>query len=586
MQESAGSRGCRSCEARLLRGQVRVPLRHLRKLVVGLLTAAIIGCGGGQVRDLDASAPAMEGYQHVEDLYVVDCLLPGEVRQMGNSTYLSPRKPIKTTAQDCRFRGGEYVAYSRADYRSALRVWRDRAEAGDPEAQTMVGEIYEKGMGTAPDYRKAAEWYRKAAEQGNERARTNLGYLYEQGLGVEQDLATAMEWYRKASGDTQGELILASRAQEKIDRLRAQLEEERESARAQRAALEEQIEELRARQSEQQDGQQDQSGRIEALESLLEETANRLADKTEQLNQLRNVDIESSTITRGGESATPTRMRDFNFGRYHALVVGLERYEHWENLASPHADARKIASLLSENYGFSTTVILDANAQDILSTLNDLREEVGKEDNVLIYFAGHGQLQQAASDETQVGFWLPTNAQRDRTTFWLPNSQINEQLALLPARSVLVIADSCYAGAMSTDPASLLLSGGGELSERVIELGMQRRARYILSSGGLHPVLDKGEGKHSVFANAMIEVLQGGHEILREQDLFRRISDSVAQRAERLGFDQRPELRPIRAAGHKPGGSFFFVWRQDGDIGSTSMSYLDNAKSPKAGSWK
>ncbi|MDZ7687080.1 MAG: caspase family protein [Gammaproteobacteria bacterium] len=242
--------------------------------------------------------------------------------------------------------------------------------------------------------------------------------------------------------------------------------------------------------------------------------------------------------------------------------------------------------MLSENYGFSTTVILDANAQDILSTLNDLREEVGTEDNVLIYFAGHGQLQQAAADRTQLGYWLPSNAQRDRTTFWLPNSQINEQLALLPARSVLVIADSCYAGAMSTDPASLLQSGGGELSERVIELGMQRRARYILSSGGLHPVLDTGEGKHSVFANAMIEVLESGQEILREQDLFRRISDSVAERAERLGFEQRPELRPIRAAGHEPGGSFFFVWRQAAEVASTSASFLGADVRPVQESWQ
>ena len=138
-----------------------------------------------------------------------------------------------------------------------------------------------------------------------------------------------------------------------------------------------------------------------------------------------------------------------------------------------------------------------------------------------------------------------------------------------------MIADSCYAGAMSTDPASLLRGGGSQLSDRLIELGLERRARYILSSGGLHPVLDKGEGEHSVFANAMIDILKGGHEILREQDLFRLLSDQVAKRAERLGYEQRPELRPIRAAGHNPGGSFFLVWRQDQTTVSSSASHLD-----------
>lgn len=570
-------RECRATPGRFLaRLPARLPFnnRHPRYALIALIVTTLAGCGG-QVREVDPSAPEMEGYRHVEDMYVVDCLLPGEVRQMGRSTYLSPRKPVKTTARDCRIRGGEYVAYSRADQSSALRVWRGRAEEGDPEAQVIVGEIFEKGMGVEPDYRKAVEWYRKAAEQGNERARTNLGYMYEQGLGVEQDLVTAMEWYRKASGDTQGELMLASKAQEKIEVLRAQLEEERKRAQSQQRALKDQIEQLRQRLENQQGSREDQSEQIQALQSLLEETNERLAEKTERLNQLRNVDTESSTITRGGSPEGPISMRDHNFGSYHALVVGLERYEHWDNLASPHEDAREIASLLSENYGFSTTVILDASAQDILSTLNDLREEIGKNDNVLIYFAGHGQLRKAVAEESQHGYWLPVNAQRDRTTFWLPNSQINEQLALLPARSVLVVADSCYAGAMSTDPASMLLGDSGELSDRLIELGLERRARYILSSGGLHPVLDQGEGEHSLFANAMIDVLKSGDGILREQDLFRRVSDRVAERAERLGFEQRPELRPIRAAGHNPGGSFFFV-RRDAAAGSDAVSFLDS----------
>ena len=40
--------------------------------------------------------------------YIVDCLLPGQVRRLGNTTYMTPRRPIRTTAQDCAIRGGEY----------------------------------------------------------------------------------------------------------------------------------------------------------------------------------------------------------------------------------------------------------------------------------------------------------------------------------------------------------------------------------------------------------------------------------------------------------------------------------------------
>src|SRR5688572_6240605 len=88
-----------------------------------------------------AAAPtATQGMVKRADLEIVDCLLPGQVRQLGNSTFLSQRRPIRTTASECSIRGGEYVAYDRADLASALRIWMQAAETGDAEAQTTVGE--------------------------------------------------------------------------------------------------------------------------------------------------------------------------------------------------------------------------------------------------------------------------------------------------------------------------------------------------------------------------------------------------------------------------------------------------------------
>lgn len=71
--------------------------------------------------------------------------------------YLTARRPIKTTAGDCEIRGGEYVAYDRANYASALKVWLPQAQQGDAEAQVIVGEIYEKGLGGLADPALAAQ---------------------------------------------------------------------------------------------------------------------------------------------------------------------------------------------------------------------------------------------------------------------------------------------------------------------------------------------------------------------------------------------------------------------------------------------
>src|SRR5262245_10375416 len=139
-----------------------------------------------------------------DDFLVVDCLLPAQVRKLGQQlTFLAPRQPIKTSGRDCEIRGGEYVAYDRANYATALKVWLPLAEQGDAAAQTYVGEIFEKGLGVPADYNAAATWYRRAAESGYSRAAINLGNLYEQGLGVPKDPTQALNWYRRAAGLSQ-----------------------------------------------------------------------------------------------------------------------------------------------------------------------------------------------------------------------------------------------------------------------------------------------------------------------------------------------------------------------------------------------
>ncbi|HEY8507443.1 MAG TPA: tetratricopeptide repeat protein, partial [Steroidobacteraceae bacterium] len=151
------------------------------KPAVGIATALLfIGSLGG---------PSAHGQDpRGNDLLVVDCKLPGQVRRLGQRTvYLSARRAARLTARDCQIRGGEYVEYDRADWSSALGAWLPAAQAGDQEAQIIVGEIYERGLGTAPDYVKAAQWYQLAADAGNPRAQVNLGHLYERGLGVPAD---------------------------------------------------------------------------------------------------------------------------------------------------------------------------------------------------------------------------------------------------------------------------------------------------------------------------------------------------------------------------------------------------------------
>ncbi len=74
-----------------------------------------------------------------------------------------------------------------------------KAEAGDANAQSSLGEMYAKGEGVPKDAVKAAEWYQKSAVQGNAQAQDRLGVMYDLGEGVPKDAAKAVEWFEKAA---------------------------------------------------------------------------------------------------------------------------------------------------------------------------------------------------------------------------------------------------------------------------------------------------------------------------------------------------------------------------------------------------
>jgi hypothetical protein len=205
---------------------------------VVIFTASLLAAWPIDAKKLSASE-VPEGAIKIDDLMIVDCLLPGQVRQMGTEfTYLSARRPIRTSAKDCAVRGGEYVAFDRANYGTALKVWLPAAEKGDANAMNYVGEIYEKGLGVAPDYALARSWYEKAIAKKNNSALINLGSIYERGLGVDKDMVKAMNYYRQASGIKDGELEVVTDA-ERLDRIAKA--EELERLRIETVALKDQL---------------------------------------------------------------------------------------------------------------------------------------------------------------------------------------------------------------------------------------------------------------------------------------------------------------------------------------------------------
>ena len=247
--------------------------------------------------------------RNAEDLLVVDCLLPGQIRRLGaQAVFMSARRPIRTTQADCQIRGGEYVSYDRANYQTALKVWRDSADAGDPEAMNYVGEIYLKGLGIDPDYDLAQTWFKKAAEKGNNRAKINLGYMYEEGLGVDKDMTKALNLYREASGITNDDLIFASTVEVQMQAKEAQINELKQTVATEHATSEQ----LRAQVKQLQDQLDQRKTALESSQRELNDTRSKL-DKVRasvSANDLGKVDQLSAQMQSSSDALADAQSGD------------------------------------------------------------------------------------------------------------------------------------------------------------------------------------------------------------------------------------------------------------------------------------
>jgi uncharacterized caspase-like protein len=246
---------------------------------------------------------------------------------------------------------------------------------------------------------------------------------------------------------------------------------------------------------------------------------------------------------------TVTRTRDvpdIAFGNYYALVIGINDYTSLPKLKTAVADAETVAKTLESLYGYKVTRLTNPSRAEIIDAFDEFRDLLAEEDNLLIYYAGHGWLDQ----QTGTGYWLPVNAKADRRSRWISNATLTDALQALLAKHVMVVADSCYSGTLTR---SIKVP---QRNRAYLERMAEKRARVVLASGGLEPVADSGGGKHSVFAAQFLKALRGNEGVLDGTKLFESVRQSVV-----LNADQTPEYSDIRRAGHE-GGDFLFVRRE------------------------
>jgi hypothetical protein len=244
-------------------------------------------------------------------------------------------------------------------------------------------------------------------------------------------------------------------------------------------------------------------------------------------------------------------------GRYHALLIANEDYVNMDDLTTPIRDVAEIEKLLVRRYGFAVTVLQNATDDDIMRTLHEYSNTLTEDDNLLIYYAGRGEIPEGAPPDR--AYWLGVEADPDLQNTWLLAEHVSNKIKQIAAKRVLLVTDSCFARRRMQPPT---MAVGRGLDPEKFELLLRYKSRYVLTSGAKVPVYDEsGDRSHSLFAKYFMEVLRQNRNVLSGEMLSYEMINRVRERIEN---PERvtPTYNSLKDAGHKA-GDFFFVPRQE-----------------------
>jgi hypothetical protein len=262
-------------------------------------------------------------------------------------------------------------------------------------------------------------------------------------------------------------------------------------------------------------------------------------------------------------------------GRTWAVFIAIDRYENWLPLRNPVQDARDIRSILMNRYYIDEVVELydeKATKGGIARLFDELFQNVGRQDSVFIYYAGHGYLDSLSN----TGFWIPVDGGTDRfdQDKWLSNSVIRGYVSNIRAKDVALFVDSCFSG----DILNPTRGAPPEINNEYFRLAYQRRSRQVVTSGASETVPDTSE-----FAQQLKASL--------ERNTRPYIDPLLLFNEIRLGITKTtPLFGSIQGSIHQDGGSFVFflkdfngieakpAFRVERDIASIRVSTYDAGK--------
>lgn len=246
-------------------------------------------------------------------------------------------------------------------------------------------------------------------------------------------------------------------------------------------------------------------------------------------------------------------MKSVEVGEYYGLIIGIDEYGgEWPMLKNAVNDAKAVAEILSGKYTFhymKTLYNKDATRENILKEFEILLQRVKPNDNVLIYYSGHGEYIQ----NMDKGFWVPVDASTKSISRYISNEDIRSFLNGIHSKHTLLVTDACFSGDIFRGKTMTIPY---ENSTKYYSKMYSLSSRKALTSGGVEPVIDKGKDNHSIFAYYFLQALKNNTEkYIDAGQVFDFLKIPVVNNSY-----QTPLYNPIRNTGDE-GGQFIFIMK-------------------------
>jgi len=245
----------------------------------------------------------------------------------------------------------------------------------------------------------------------------------------------------------------------------------------------------------------------------------------------------------------------FQDEKYYALLIGNNDYKYWSKLDSPVNDVVEIGKILKNKYGYKVDVVKNANSNLLKNKLIELSKKVTKDDNLLIYYSGHGDRNLLMSPIR--AYWIPTDAAQKFDANWINTQDVSAMISQISAKHILIMVDSCYAGFSIKGTPSF--TGKWDKNKKnyddfVMKKLLNRPTRLAITSGSLEPVADTYIKNHSVFAYKFINILKQNENYISSMDLYSELNNFIISAS-----SQRPTFNALYDMGHLDGQFFFIV---------------------------